>query len=59
MTWHYETTIAEVVHRLRDDRPARVLAAGAYIAAAAILVLPTLAVAIPWLTELNRLMSAF
>ncbi|MFE0748231.1 M48 family metalloprotease [Gordonia sp. NPDC058843] len=52
------TTLTRV-HRLRDDRPARVVAAGAYIAAAAILVLPTLAVAIPWLTELNRLMSAF
>ncbi|NED70548.1 M56 family peptidase, partial [Streptomyces sp. SID10244] len=30
----------------------------AYSAAAAILVVPTLAVAIPWLTELSRLISA-
>jgi hypothetical protein len=30
----------------------------AYAAAAGILVLPTLAVAIPWLTELSRLVTA-
>ena len=52
------TTLTRV-HRLRDNRPARCIAATAYTAAAAILVVPTLAVAIPWLTELNRLMSAF
>ncbi|AZZ82503.1 Zn-dependent protease with chaperone function [Gordonia alkanivorans] len=52
------TTLTRV-HRLRDDRPAHWIAVGAYATAAVILVLPTLAVAIPWLTELNRLMSAF
>ncbi|RDI55735.1 M56 family metallopeptidase [Nocardia mexicana] len=34
------------------------VAAAAYLAAAAILVVPTLAVAIPWLVELSRLFSA-
>ncbi|GAB2729110.1 M56 family metallopeptidase [Nocardia thraciensis] len=34
------------------------IAAAAYLAAAAILVVPTLAVAIPWLVELSRLFSA-
>ncbi|MBF6176328.1 M56 family metallopeptidase [Nocardia blacklockiae] len=34
------------------------VAAAAYLAAAAILVVPTLAVAIPWLVELNRLLNA-
>jgi hypothetical protein len=30
---------------------------GAYLAAAAIMVVPTLALAIPWLTELHRLFA--
>jgi hypothetical protein len=34
------------------------LAAGAYLAAAAVLVLPTVALAVPWLTELHRLFIA-
>jgi Zn-dependent protease with chaperone function len=34
------------------------IATAAYVTAAAILVVPTLAVAIPWLVELNRLLSA-
>jgi len=34
------------------------IATAAYMTAAAILVVPTLAVAIPWLVELNRLLSA-
>ena len=34
------------------------LAAAAYLAAAAVLVLPTIAVAVPWLTELHRLFTA-
>ena len=32
------------------------LAAGAYLAAAGVLILPTVAVAVPWLTELYRLL---
>ncbi|NDZ95591.1 M56 family metallopeptidase [Streptomyces sp. SID6673] len=51
------TTLARI-RRLRDERPTRLLALSAYSAAAAILVVPTLAVAIPWLTELSRLISA-
>lgn len=50
------TTLARI-HRLCDDRPTRWIAFGAYVAAAAILVVPTLAVVIPWLTELNRLIA--
>jgi Zn-dependent protease with chaperone function len=34
---------------LRDERPHRVLAAGLYVAATAVLVLPTVFVAVPWL----------
>ena len=33
------------------------IAAAAYLAASAILVVPTIAVAVPWLTELSRLFS--
>ena len=51
------TTLARV-HRLRYVGPARRIAACGYLGAAAILVVPTLAVAIPWLTELSRLISA-
>ena len=48
------TTLTRV-HRLRDPRSPRWVSAAAYTTAAAILVVPTLAVAIPWLTELSRL----
>ena len=34
------------------------LAAAAYVAAAAVLVVPTIALAVPWLTELQRLFTA-
>lgn len=50
------TTLARVT-RLRDDRSVWPVATAAYLAAAAILVVPTLAVAIPWLTEISRLLS--
>jgi hypothetical protein len=33
------------------------VATGAYLAAAAVLVVPTIALAIPWLTELHRLIA--
>ncbi|MFT4042431.1 MAG: M56 family metallopeptidase [Gordonia sp. (in: high G+C Gram-positive bacteria)] len=52
------TTLTRV-HRLRHDRAPRWMVVAAYASALAILVVPTLAVAIPWLTELSRLMSAF
>ena len=51
------TTLARI-HRLRHDGPARRVAACAYLGAAAVLVVPTTAVVIPWLTELSRLLSA-
>ena len=51
------TTLTRV-RRLCHDSPARWPSAAAYTAAAGILVLPTLAVAIPWLTELSRLLTA-
>lgn len=50
------TTLARV-RRLCDTRPVPAISATAYLLAIAILVVPTLAVAIPWLTELHRLMS--
>lgn len=45
------------VKRLADTRPTTLISAFAYSAAAAILVLPTIAVAVPWLTELHRLVD--
>ncbi|MGZ8179475.1 M56 family metallopeptidase [Williamsia sp. SKLECPSW1] len=51
------TTLTRV-RRLTRDSPARWPSLAAYAAAAGILVLPTLAVAIPWLTELSRLVTA-
>jgi Zn-dependent protease with chaperone function len=45
------------VQRLVDTRPATAISAFAYAAAAAILVIPTVAVAVPWLTELHRLID--
>ncbi|KUI43611.1 Zn-dependent protease with chaperone function [Mycobacterium sp. IS-1590] len=46
------------VRRLGGRPNSRVLAAGAYAAAAAVLVVPTVAVVLPWLTELQRLFTA-
>jgi Zn-dependent protease with chaperone function len=46
------------VRRLGGEPNSRVLAATAYLAAVAVLVLPTLALAVPWLTELRRLFIA-
>ena len=51
------TTLARV-RRLGGEPNSRVLAASAYLAAAAVLVVPTLALAVPWLTELRRLFIA-
>ena len=51
------TTLTRV-HRLRHDRAPIWLVTVAYSGATAILVVPTLAVAIPWLTELSRLVAA-
>jgi Zn-dependent protease with chaperone function len=45
------------VRRLVDTRPATGISAFAYGAATAILVIPTVAVAVPWLTELHRLID--
>jgi len=46
------------VRRLGGDGNSLSLAAGAYSAAAAVLVVPTIAVVLPWLTELHRLFTA-
>ena len=46
------------VRRLGGRPNSRALAATAYLAAAAVLVVPTLALAVPWLTELQRLFIA-
>ncbi|OAN26364.1 M56 family metallopeptidase [Mycolicibacterium iranicum] len=48
------TTVVRV-RRLGGKPNSRMLAAGAYAAAAAVLVLPTVAFAVPWLNELHRL----
>lgn len=45
------------VHRLSGPPNSRLLSAAAYLAAAAVLVIPTIAVAVPWFTELHRLWS--
>ena len=45
------------VRRLSGKPNSLALAATAYLAAAAVLVVPTVAVAVPWLTELHRLFS--
>jgi hypothetical protein len=45
------------VRRLGGDGNSLLLSCSAYTAAAAILVVPTLAVVIPWFTELQRLFS--
>ena len=51
------TTVLRV-RRLGGQPNSRAVAAGAYLAAAAVLVVPTLALAVPWLTELHRLFTA-
>jgi Zn-dependent protease with chaperone function len=51
------TTVIRV-RRLSGPPNSRAFAVAAYCAATAILVIPTLAVAIPWLTELQRLFLA-
>lgn len=48
------TTVLRV-QRLAGEPNSSWLAAAAYLAAAAVLVVPTVAVAVPWLTELHRL----
>lgn len=45
------------VRRLGGEGNSLLLAAGAYFTAAAILVVPTMAVVIPWLEELRRLLG--
>jgi len=49
------TTVLRV-RRLAGEPNSALLAGGAYLAAAAVLVVPTVAVAVPWLTELHRLL---
>ena len=51
------TTVVRV-QRLAGAPNSRIVAAGAYAAAVANLVVPTVAVAVPWLTELQRLFIA-
>ncbi|MGE0217519.1 M56 family metallopeptidase [Mycolicibacterium sp.] len=51
------TTVVRV-RRLAGRPNSRILAACAYAAAAAVLGIPTVAVAVPWLTELHRLFTA-
>jgi bla regulator protein blaR1 len=46
------------VRRLSESSNSRMLSAAAYLAAAAVLVVPTVALAIPWLTELQLLFAA-
>lgn len=46
------------VRRLCGRGNSRLLAAGAYLTAAAVLVVPTVALVVPWLTELYRLFGA-
>ena len=46
------------VRRLGGAPNSRALAAAAYVGAAAVLVVPTIALAVPWLTELHRLFTA-
>ena len=51
------TTVLRV-RRLGGRGNSLAVAAAAYLAAAAVLVVPTVAVAVPWLTELHRLFTA-
>ena len=50
------TTVIRV-RRLAGPPNSRLVALAAYLAAAAVLVVPTIAVAVPWLTELHRLFA--
>jgi Zn-dependent protease with chaperone function len=50
------TTVVRV-RRLAGSGNSLAVAACAYVAAAAVLVVPTIAVVLPWLTELNRLFT--
>jgi len=45
------------VRRLSGRGNSRMLSAAAYLAAAAVFVVPTIALAVPWLTELQRLFN--
>lgn len=45
------------VCRLSERSHSRTLSAAVYLTAAAVLVIPTVALAVPWLTELHRLLS--
>ena len=47
------------VRRLSGPPNSRLMSAAAYLTAGAVLVVPTVAVAVPWLTELARLWSGF
>lgn len=51
------TTVIRV-RRLAGAPNSAALAAAAYVTAAAVLIVPTIALAVPWLTELQRLFSA-
>jgi Zn-dependent protease with chaperone function len=51
------TTVIRV-RRLGGDGNSLAVAGAAYLAAAVVLVLPTIAVVVPWLTELHRLFTA-
>jgi Zn-dependent protease with chaperone function len=51
------TTVLRV-RRLGGRPNSLVLSAAAYLSAAAVLVIPTIALAVPWLTELRRLFAA-
>lgn len=51
------TTVIRV-RRLAGPPNSRLAALAAYLAAAGVLVVPTIAVAVPWLTELHRLFAA-
>ncbi|MFZ0835367.1 MAG: M56 family peptidase, partial [Mycobacterium sp.] len=46
------------VRRLSGCGNSLMVAVGAYLAAAAVLVVPTMALAVPWLAELQRLFTA-
>ncbi|MFC4604328.1 M56 family metallopeptidase [Rhodococcus kronopolitis] len=46
------------IQRLSDTEPTLVVSLAAYVASVAILVVPTIAVAAPWLTEVSRLFNA-
>lgn len=50
--------VVPVLRRLSGRGNSAVLSAAAYLAAAAVLVVPTVALAVPWLTQLQRLFIA-